>query len=225
MANHVHAALHDLFSLVPPQDRTVEAGKRLLIKKWRRYRVGFKNKGDERRWAQRALDEVTRFILEQDVTIMPLMLEAPIEAGITPGLILRGRVDRVDKQLDGSLHIIDYKTGITPQNIDWTQLELHSLILSRSTPYIVSKVSYLYLLSGIVETRQLDEASLDSTTWELVRVAKEIRAERDYSPNPGSACAGCDFARICPAKHEGYVKMGETDLPLWRDFSDILLED
>jgi len=225
MANHVHAALHDLFSLVPPQDRTVEAGKRLLVKKWRRYRVGFKNKGDERRWAQRALDEVTRFILEQDVTIMPLMLETPIEAGITPGLILRGRVDRVDKQLDGSLHIIDYKTGITPQNIDWTQLELHSLILSRSTPYIVSKVSYLYLLSGIVETRQLDGASLDNTTWELVRVAKEIRAERDYPPNPGSACAGCDFARICPAKHEGYVKMGETDLPLWRDFSDILLED
>ena len=24
---------------------------------------------------------------------------------------------------------------------------------------------------------------------------------------------------------QGYVKMGEMDLPLWRDFSDILLEE
>jgi len=41
----------------------------------------------------------------------------------------------------------------------------------------------------------------------------------------GSACGGCDFAVICPAKGKGYVKMGEVDLPLWRDFSDILLEE
>jgi putative RecB family exonuclease len=153
------------------------------------------------------------------------MLETPIEAEITPGLILRGRVDRVDKEPDGSLHIIDYKTGVLPENIDWTQLELHSLALSRSTTYSVSRVSYLYLLPGTLESRQLDGKSLDKTTWELLRIAKEIRAEKSYPPNPGPACAGCDFAPICPAKHEGYVKIGEVDLPLWRDFSDILLEE
>jgi putative RecB family exonuclease len=225
MANHVHAALHDLFSSVFPEERTVEVGRQLLMNNWRRYRVGFKDKGDERRWAQRALNEITRFIVEQDITSTPLMLETPIEAKITPGLILRGRVDRVDKEPDGCLHIIDYKTGVFPESIDWTQLELHSLALSRSTTYTVSKVSYLYLLSGTLESRQLDGKSLDKTTWELLRIAKEIRAEKSYPPNPGPACAGCDFAPICPARHEGYVKIGEVDLPLWRDFNDILLEE
>ncbi len=224
MANHVHATLRDLLSLVPPQNRTVEAGKRLLKKNWSRYRIGFKNRADERRWAQRALDEVARFVAEQEVSITPMMLETPIEAEITPGLILRGRVDRVDKQPDRSLHIIDYKTGVLPETIDWTQVELHSLILCRSTASIVSKVSYLYLLPGKMETKQLDGRVLDRTTWELLRVAREIREEKDYPPNPGTACGGCDFAVICPAKHEGYVQIGEVELPLWRDFSDILVE-
>jgi len=48
----------------------------------------------------------------------------------------------------------------------------------------------------------------------------------DYSlPRLGSACGARDFAVICPAKDKGYVKMGEVDLSLWRDFSDILLEE
>ena len=225
MANHVHATLHDLLSVVPLQNRTLETAERLLEKNWQRYRVGFRNRADEKRWAQRALDEVTRFVQEQDLTVTPVMLEKPIEAEITTGLVLRGRVDRVDRQPDASLHVIDYKTGILPANIDWTQLELHALTLSRGGDGPVSEVSYLYLLTGTVHTRQLDRKALDQAAWELLRIAGEIRSEKDYPPQPGSACGGCDFAVICPAKDKGYVKMGEVDLPLWRDFSDILLEE
>jgi putative RecB family exonuclease len=152
------------------------------------------------------------------------MLEKPIEAEITPGVILRGRVDRVDRQPDASLHVIDYKTGILPEEIDWTQLETHALILSRAGHHRVGKVSYLYLLSGVMHTKELDRKALDKTAWEVLRIAGQIREEKDYPPRPGSACAGCDFQAICPAKDEGYVSMGEVDLPLWRDFSDILLE-
>lgn len=225
MANHVHATMHDLFSLVPVQNRTPGTVKKLLKKNWHRYRIGFRDKADEKRWAQKALAEVTRFIAEQDVTITPMMLERQIEEEITPGLVLRGKVDRVDKQPDGSLHVIDYKTGAVPENVDWTQLKLYALILSRSTVYIVSQLSYFYLLLGVTETRQLDRRALEETSWELLRVATEIRKERYYSPSPGPACAGCDFAVMCPARHEGYVQIGETELPLWRDFSDILAED
>lgn len=221
MANHVHATLHDLLSLVAAQNRTVGTARMLLNKNWRRYRIGFRDKADEKRWAQKALAEVTRFVEEQDVTIAPMMLERQIEEQVTPGLVLRGKVDRVDKQPDGSLHVIDYKTGAMPENVDWTQLRLYALILSRSTAYNVSKLSYFYLLSGMTETRRLDKRALEETSWELLRVAAEIRKERYYSPCPGPACAGCDFAVICPAKDEGYVEIGETVLPLWRDFSDI----
>jgi len=174
MANHVHATLHDLLSVVPLQNRTLETAERLLEKNWQRYRVGFRNRADEKRWAQRALDEVTRFVQEQDLTVTPVMLEKPIEAEITTGLVLRGRVDRVDRQPDASLHVIDYKTGILPANIDWTQLELHALTLSRGGDGPVSEVSYLYLLTGTVHTRQLDRKALDQAAWELLRIAGEI---------------------------------------------------
>lgn len=225
MANHVHATLRDLLLLTPITNRTAETAKRLLSNNWRRYRVGFRGRADEKRWAQRALDEVTRFVAEQDITVTPMMLEAPIEAQVTPGLTLRGRVDRVDREEDGTLHIVDYKTGVIPDDIDWTQLELHALILSRCSPYIVSRLSYLYLLSGKMETRQLDGSALGKTTWELLGIAKEIHKERNYPPSPGPACAGCDFAVICPTKNGSYVDIGEVELPLWRDFSDILLAD
>ena len=224
MANHVHATLHDLFSLVPPEKRTVGAAAALLKKNWRRYRAGFRDKADETRWAQKALAEVTRFVTERDVTIAPMMLERQIEQEITPALVLRGKVDRVDREMDGSLRVIDYKTGAVPENVDWTQLMVYALILSRSTACTVSRLSYFYLLSGTTETRQVDRRTLEETSWELLRVASQIRKERCYSPCPGPACAGCDFAVICPAKHEGYVQIGETTLPLWRDFSDILVE-
>jgi hypothetical protein len=58
-----------------------------------------------------------------------------------------------------------------------------------------------------------------------LRIAEEICREKDYSFRPGPACGGCDFSVICPAKDKGYVEMGEVDLSLWRDFSDILLEE
>jgi len=222
MANHVHATLRDLFS-VTPEHRTIESAKRLLTNNWRRYRIGFRGRTDEKRWADRALGEVTRFVTEQDVSITPMMLEAPVEAKITPGLILRGRVDRVDKEPDGTLHLIDYKTGLVPESIDWSQLELHSLILSRIWSTAGTKVSYLYLLSGTTYTKELGQEALNRVRWELLRVASQIRKEKDYHPSPGTACAGCDFAAICPAKHDGYVRLGEVDLPLWRDFGDILL--
>jgi len=225
MANHVHATLHDLLLFMPITNRTAETAKRLLSNNWRRYRVGFCSRADEKRWAQRALDEVTRFVAEQDITVTPMMLEAPIEAEVTPGLTLRGRVDRVDRERDGTLHIIDYKTGAMPDDIDWNQLQLHALILSRCGPYIVSRVSYLYLLAGKMETRQLDVSVLEKTTWEVLRIAKEIHKEKNYRPSPGPACAGCDFAVICPTKNGSYVETGEVELPLWRDFSDILLAD
>ncbi len=73
--------------------------------------------------------------------------------------------------------------------------------------------------------RQLDRRDPDQTAWELLRIAEEIHREKEYHPRPGPACGGCDFAVICPTKDKGYVEMGEVDLPLWHDFSDILLEE
>jgi putative RecB family exonuclease len=141
MANHVHATLKDFLSIQPVELRTIANAEEVLHKNWQRYRLGFRDRNDELRWAKKALDQLWAFINTQDMGARPLIMEEMVEAEISTGLILRGRIDRVDKQPDGTLHIIDYKTGNLSGKIDWEQLELHALILSKRQPWPVNKIS------------------------------------------------------------------------------------
>lgn len=219
MANHVHATLRDFLSLVPVHLRTVETIEKLLRRNWRRYRVGFRNKDDERRWAEKALFQVRAFVASFDVSVRPYLAETLLEAQITRGLILTGRLDRVDKENDGSLHIIDYKTGNMPEELDWTQLGWHALLLSRRSPYPVRKVSFLYLSSMALVSRDFENDDLQHIRWDVLTAARAIRREKLFLPMPGPLCRGCDFAVICPKGAEvAGEPEAEKQLELWHDF-------
>ncbi len=211
MGNHVHDTLKEFLSAVPLEQRTMETIVRLLRKNWRRYRVGFRGEADERRWAEKALKQVSSFVTSHDVRIRPYLVEAWFETEITPGLVLQGRIDRVDLQTDRTLHIIDYKTGNTPEASDWTQLYLNALVLSRKTTYPVSKVSFIYLSSGSTDTAMIGGTVLDQARWELLLTARTIGREKRFRPQPGAFCRRCDFKPICPAR-EKLSKKGITDI-------------
>lgn len=198
MGNHIHATLRDFFAILPVEARTMQTTEELLRRNWRHCRFGFKNEEDEKRWGKKALAQLERFMSEQDVTAQPFMLEEPLEVELTPGVILRGKVDRVDKEPDGSLHLIDYKTGNLPERIDWLQLHLYALMLSRKPGLPIGKASFYYLSSGVSRTIELNVDELDRAAWELFITAKEIMAEKAFHPNPGQPCKRCDFKSICP---------------------------
>jgi putative RecB family exonuclease len=219
MANHVHATLRDFLSLVPLHLRTVETIENLLRRNWRRYRMGFRDKEDERRWAQKALSQVRAFVASFNVNVRPHLVEVPLEAQITRGLMLRGRLDRVDKQDDSSLHVIDYKTGSMPEELDWTQLRWHGLLLSRRSLYPVRKLSFLYLGPMALVSTDFEEDDLEHVRWDVLTAARAIRREKLFAPTPGPWCRGCDFAVICPKGIEvGGQAEAERQLELWRDF-------
>jgi putative RecB family exonuclease len=198
MGNHVHDTLKEFLTTVPLDERNMETMVGLLRKNWRRYRIGFKGQEDERRWAEKALRQLSSFVTSHDIRIRPYLVEAWFETEITPGLVLHGRIDRVDLQGDGTLHIIDYKTGNTPEASDWTQLHLNALVLSRKTPYPVSKASFIYLSSGLVDTATIEGAVLDKARWDLLLTARTIGCGRSFGPQPGVVCRRCDFKPICP---------------------------
>lgn len=200
MGNHVHDTLKEFLTAVPLEQRNCETVVKLLRKNWRRYRMGFKGQEDERRWAEKALKQLSSFVTSQDVRIRPYLVEAWFEKEITPGLVLHGRIDRVDLQADRTLHIIDYKTGNTPEFSDWTQLHLNALVLSRKTPYPVSKVSFIYLSSGLVDTTSIEESVLDKARWDLLLTARTISSGKSFRPQPGMVCRSCDFRPICPER-------------------------
>ena len=198
MGNHVHDTLKEFLTTVPLDERNMETMVRLLRKNWRRYRIGFRGQENERRWAEKAIRQLSSFVTSQDIRIRPYLVEAWFETEITPGLVLQSRIDRVDLQGDGTLHIIDYKTGNTPQASDWTQLHLNALVLSRKMPYPVSKASFVYLSSGLVDTAPIERGVLDQARWDLLLTARSIRCDKRFRPQPGIVCRRCDFKPICP---------------------------
>jgi putative RecB family exonuclease len=221
MANHVHDTLRDFMTVVPVHRRTTETIEKLLRKNWKRYRVGFRGKEDELRWAEKALGQVRSFVAANDVAVTPFMVEASLESEITTGLILRGRIDRVDREEDGSLHIIDYKTGNMPELRDWTQLRMYALALSRRSPYPVRRLSYYYLGAGTVQSTRCGDGELDKARWELLTLAGRLLRERQYRSRPGIWCRDCDFKVICPRGDRSEEPSGaDGQMDLWCDVWD-----
>jgi len=221
MANHVHATLKEFLSLQPIGLRTAASAEDLLRKNWQRYRLGFRDKDDELRWAEKALAQLRAFVSTQDVSAQPIMMEVLVEAEISAGVVLRGRIDRVDRQPDGTLHIIDYKTGNTDAEIDWEQLELHALILSKRLPSPVSKISYLYLANSFMQSTAMSVNDLRQVHWRVLTTANKIRREKEFHPSPSPWCRNCDFISICPVKSETELVATASDqLEFWDNSED-----
>ena len=198
MGNNVHAALKDFLS-IGPESRTPNIAKEFLLKNWASSHLGFKDSEDEKHWFNKASRQVEAFALSPYATGNPLMLESPVETLVSPGVMLYGRVDRVDQEPDGRIHIIDYKTGKEPSHVIWTQLQLQSLILSVVLPASIRSVSFLYLHGCHLCSREVSTADLAETRWEFLGIANKIRRERRYPPRPGVWCEGCDFVSLCSA--------------------------
>jgi len=115
------------------------------------------------------------------------------------GDIIKGAIDRIDKHADGTLEIIDYKTGKTKTKLDFSekrQLILYQLFIEEFLRVKVSALSYYYLESG-------EKFTFAATEKEITKLKIEIRKEidaikkRDFTPTPSPMCAFCDFNSIC----------------------------
>ncbi len=132
----------------------------------------------------------------------PRQVRAEVEyrCEFTPGRSLSGKADRVETQADGSLTIVDYKTGRPPRRADVesgesVQLPHYALLDER-----VKAVEYLPLRE---EHRALRiDAELETLRAEVgERLALSLRrlAEGAAMPALGDSgsCAYCDFHGLC----------------------------
>jgi RecB family exonuclease len=201
MGAHVHTALKEFFSLDAPEERTADRLVDLLLESWQHNRAGFSDLADEERWRQRALSQMRTFAQMHDLTARPLLLEGYVEVPVTPRLVLLGRIDRVDEEEEG-LHVIDYKTGHRPQEVDADQLHLYTIILERSLGRPVARASYLYLDDGSAWTVAPQPSHREETLAMTIVTSEEMLAERDYPTNVGRHCSFCDYQAICPQREE-----------------------
>ncbi|MFH2018501.1 MAG: PD-(D/E)XK nuclease family protein, partial [bacterium] len=118
--------------------------------------------------------------------------------------LVHGRIDRVDKLPDGTLEIIDYKTGKAKEKVsggDKEQLVIYQMAAEQLPEYqtigATSRLTYLYLNDNLKISFLGNEKEKEKIKEKLKKIIGQINA-RDFTATPGAhKCAFCDFRDIC----------------------------
>lgn len=153
LGHHVHNALRDFFT-TPAADRSKEQLLQLLEDQWKSKTgtaAGFTTSEIEAESKSHAISMLKLFLATEDWRVTQVYL--PEKAGDFPGykqiqidnsLAFGGIIDRIDENPDGTLHIIDYKTGKGDEPDEW-QLPIYAVLMGRGMNRIVGNISYIFL--------------------------------------------------------------------------------
>ena len=141
----------------------------------------------------------------------PVLLEHPVEIELG-GTTWRGRIDRIERNPDGTLRVVDYKTGklapTTAEARDSLQLGFYYLA-SNADPAITghgpvtgAEFWFPHAPARKVTVRRFGPDREAETRRRLEEVARLIH-EEDWTPRPGRDCGRCDVRLVCPAWAEG----------------------
>lgn len=153
----------------------------------------------------------TMFLIEQDfvaenpqsVTAIGTELQLETKVG---DMMLRGIIDRLDLNPDGSITVTDYKTGRVPGVLQEHDrlggVHFYALLCERVLGIIPDSVQLIYLRDATTiiskPNQQTLKALLNKTgaIWKAVCTACE---RDDFRPKPSRLCNFCNFKNICPA--------------------------
>jgi putative RecB family exonuclease len=209
----VHQVLEDLFDL-PAGTRTLDQASSMLPDAWQKVLVDepeladllFEDSAEIEQWLNSALPLLaTYFTLEDPTRLEPDQRELHVEVTMDDGLVLRGFVDRLDKNPAGDLRIVDYKTGKAPgagyEQKALFQMRFYALVIWKSMGTMPRLLQLLYLGSGHVIRYEPDVADLEATERKIRALWSAINAAHEsgnWQPNPSKLCDWCDFKRFCP---------------------------
>lgn len=202
----IHRTVRAFYELIKLGDHpTKEILLRLLEDHW--VSVGFGDKKYEEKMKKHGSELLLGFYKNgYDPKRIPTSLEEPFKIKITPQLTLGGKIDRIDTLPDGSIEIIDYKTGQAPKARDVTkdpQLTVYALsAVSGGGIYhtnLEKVIVSFYFFEGqekITATRTHEE--LEQAKKDIKEKADEMERS-DFAPTAGKHCDFCEFRLICEA--------------------------
>lgn len=117
--------------------------------------------------------------------------------------ILTGRLDRVDQLPDGSLEVVDYKSGRSTLTEEQVRADLglmaYETLVRAHYPEQRVRVALHALRPNLrVSIERTPEEAREVAT-SLDALAARILADEAYEPQVVEGCEDCDFRRICPA--------------------------
>lgn len=213
MGQQVHGAVEWLFA-EKRQGREPSAGDAVA-----RYCTDFDRGYNERRAAVRVVRSGTeaeeyrragaemladfhrrRFLADRFETVG---LEQHFAMELAPGRRFQGYIDRLARDQDGHLHIIDFKTGArTPARFegkDADQLDAYAVATFDRSDAAEVTLRLEYLRSGRTLTKRITREETVEVRRRLAARIAEAASATVFPPVPGSLCDWCGFNDLCEA--------------------------
>lgn len=121
---------------------------------------------------------------------------------------LVGRVDRVDEHEDGTLEIVDYKTGrqtVTTEDVATdVAMSCYQLLVRAEFPGRPVKATIVSLRSGESATYAMSDDEISEFRFIVSEIGQRIFSHDYYELVPvfKATCRTCDFIPLCRKHHE-----------------------
>ncbi len=207
----VHRALELLFTNYPRGARSKPAAQAALDAAWSELLGGDELEGlelDESATAAFIAEARTLvdryFELEDPDSVRAVGLELNLTTELN-GVTVRGIIDRLDELDDGSLVVVDYKTGRSPR-IEQSRsrlsgVQMYALMCEAELGRRPQVVRLLYLRDRVVISATPTDQAMRGTRQRALGVWSAIERacqQDDFRPNPSSLCRHCAFQAYCP---------------------------
>jgi len=119
-------------------------------------------------------------------------------------ITVTGRIDRVDRRPDGSVIIVDYKTGKArdQENADKSlQLSIYALAAAEQWKYQVAALMFYNLQDNLPVTTARSSSELLAAREKVEAAAKGI-SEGIFKAKTGQHCRFCAYRSLCPEQEK-----------------------
>jgi len=141
-------------------------------------------------------------IAKREEGVKTLAVEKLLKADLGPFELI-GRVDRLDERADGTIEIIDYKSGrssVTESQVrDDLAMACYQLLAKRLFPDREVMATIHALRVNEKASASLSPHDLEVFEADVKQIGQTILSASvdDYSPRPKPLCEGCDFVALC----------------------------
>lgn len=205
----LHNTLNEFYKLVTQSkqaslfesyeaDLSIEKLLEIYEEKW--INLGFESLAQMKTLKKRGEDILRRFHahFQEEVTRIAFLEKGfKLKAG---KYTISGRIDRADVLPDGTLEVIDYKSGRAKKQKDVDndkQLQIYALATKECFNQPSSKLTLYFLDDDLKVSTEPSEKKLDKLKEKLIETGDKIN-QSDFAPTPSKfVCGFCPYKKIC----------------------------